>query len=158
MSKPKPAVRSAEATQRLPKTDEYDGPTTDDIEKFSFIFPESVRKKNDPKVVVIKELSEKELNAAEKIGLAKSKGDKTKQPRETLYASIKTSLVSVAFDIDDEGYPADLRPVNHSDNEDDVLWKKWSQKVKYQCIVAFKKVNQTSESEDADFLNSMKPC
>jgi hypothetical protein len=107
-------------------------------EKFQFTFPDSVRKANDPKVVVIRELSEPEMSQAAKIG-----GDDN---RAVGMAAVKASLYSV-----------DGRIVDHGEFEAEAYWGKWGQKVKFQLLAGWRRVNQTSESEDAAFFESMKP-
>ena len=107
-------------------------------EKFEFTFPESVRKPNDPKTVVIRELSEPEMSQAMKIG----KDDN----RKTGMEAVKMSL-----------YKVDGRVVDHGEFEADAYWGRWGQKVKFQLLEGWRRINQTSETEDAAFFASMKP-
>jgi len=107
------------------------------IEKYKFQIPAKVRKENDPHTVVIKELTESEIDTASKIG-----GD---NQRKIVQEMVKASIVEV-----------DEHEVNHAEAEADAYWSRWSQKVRYQLIAGWRKINQTSEEEDALFFESME--
>lgn len=106
---------------------------------FEFKIPEKTRRKKatDPKVVVLKELSQPEMIRARNIGAKDNSG---------LDAAVVLALHSV-----------DGNLVNHADEEGLHLFSKWSAKVRVLVKLGYQKIHVTDDSEDEDFLSSMTP-
>lgn len=109
------------------------------LPKYEFTIPESARIKDaDPKKVVIRELTEDDMDLADRL----SKGQNRKVGRE----AVKMSLWSV-----------DGRLVDHSTGEGDFYWAKWGMKVKVLLLTAWSRIHQTDDAEDQAFFESMRP-
>lgn len=134
--------------ESLPRVGERAPEPAVPVPQFRFVIPDSVRKEGDPKVVVLKELTEAEYDAAERVAPDKE--------RQFVFECVKTSLVAYGntWDAKRKVCP-DLVQVNHGDAEAEILWGRWSLKVKFQIVEGWKRVNQTTQAEDQDFLASM---
>lgn len=138
----------------LPNLHEGEQPKALPLEKFRYVFPESVRKTKapykDPKVLVLREVTEPEMEVAEKLGGLDN--------RKTVFEAVKLSMHAVGYKWDPKKQVCeDLRIVNHGDSEADILWGQWGLKIKFLCVEAFRSINQTTKEQDADFLGSMTP-
>lgn len=107
------------------------------LPKRKYTIPESARLKKDidPKVVVVRELTTGEIDMAYQAG-----GGSNQKATEEL---AKFAIVSV-----------DGRQVNAAEAEMDILWPKWSSKVRTLCKLAWKKLHMTDEAEDDAFFAS----
>lgn len=129
-----PPVQGAAA--RAPIATTMAAPTDDRARRYrrKFTFPATVRDPSrDPVSVVICELKIGEVEAAYEAG-------------GTNKQRVSAELAKLAI------FKVDGRVVSLEDLE--VAWPKWSPKVRQQCVLAYGRMHNTSDEEDAAFFDS----
>jgi hypothetical protein len=113
------------------------------VRRYAMTIPKSARASpHDPTTVVMKELSDDEMDAAGKLVAAKTSGGAFSQATEV----VKLAIVEV-----------DGRPVDHAEDEVSVHWARWSQRVKALLRDGFNRIHTPPDDETAAFLGSMTP-
>lgn len=108
------------------------------VPRYKFQIPKSARLHGDrdPTDITLRELTDDEMLQAEKL----SRGSSQKFVGE----AVKLALDEV------NGHPVD-----HSKAEAEFFWARWSSKVRFLAILGWKKIHNTEDGEDRDFLQSM---
>jgi hypothetical protein len=129
---------------------------------FTFTIPKSVRDMTpqpdggprDPHKVTLRELTDEQQMMAAKVAGAGT--DRAEFRAKLAGVSARMSLYSYVADVPPAGGVDVIKVIDHGSSEDEILWRRWSSKVRVLLQQAYGKIHTTSDEEDADFFGSMK--